>query len=143
MTDAPTAGVLVDSNVLLDLFTEDSTWASWSETRLAEAFDAGQVVINPIVYAEISVAFERIETLEDALPVELGREELPWEAAFLAGKCFIDYRRHGGTRRSPLPDFYIGAHAAVTGRALLTRDVRRYQTLLPTLTLISPERRRT
>jgi len=138
MTDAPTAGVLVDSNVLLDLFTEDSTWASWSETRLAEAFDAGQVVINPIVYAEISVAFERIETLEDALPVELGREELPWEAAFLAGKCFIDYRRHGGTRRSPLPDFYIGAHAAVTGRALLTRDVRRYQTLLPTLTLISP-----
>ena len=138
MTDAPTAGVLVDSNVLLDLFTEDSTWASWSETRLAEAFDAGQVVINPIVYAEISVAFERIETLKDALPVELGREELPWEAAFLAGKCFIDYRRHGGTRRSPLPDFYIGAHAAVTGRALLTRDVRRYQTLLPTLTLISP-----
>jgi len=138
MTDAPTAGVLVDSNVLLDLFTEDPTWATWSETRLAEAFDAGQVVINPIVYAEISVAFERIETLEDALPVELGREELPWEAAFLAGKCFIDYRRHGGTRRSPLPDFYIGAHAAVTGRALLTRDVRRYQTLLPTLTLISP-----
>jgi predicted nucleic acid-binding protein len=138
MTDAPTAGVLVDSNVLLDLFTEDPTWASWSETRLAEAFDAGQVVINPIVYAEISVAFERIETLEDALPVELVREALPWEAAFLAGKCSIDYRRRGGTRRSPLPDFYIGAHAAVTGRALLTRDTRRYRTLLPTLTLISP-----
>ena len=138
MTDAPTAGVLVDSNVLLDLFTEDPTWATWSETRLAEAFDAGQVVINPIVYAEISVAFERIETLEDALPVELGREDLPWEAAFLAGKCFIDYRRHGGTRRSPLPGFYIGAHAAVTGRALLTRDTRRYRTLLPALTLISP-----
>ena len=138
MIDAPTAGVLVDSNVLLDLFTEDPTWASWSETRLAEAFDAGQVVINPIVYAEISVAFERIETLEDALPVELVREALPWEAAFLAGKCSIDYRRRGGTRRSPLPDFYIGAHAAVTGRALLTRDTRRYRTLLPTLTLISP-----
>jgi len=139
MTDAPIAGVLVDSNVLLDLFTEDPTWATWSETRLAEAFDAGQVVINPIVYAEVSVAFERIETLEDALPAELGCEDLPWEAAFLAGKCFIDYRRrNGGTRRSPLPDFYIGAHAAVTGRALLTRHTRRYRTLLPTLTLISP-----
>ena len=138
MTDAPAAGVLVDSNVLLDLFTEDPTWATWSESRLAEAFDAGQVVINPIVYAEISVAFERIETLEDALPVQLGREALPWQAAFLAGKCFIDYRRRGGTRRSPLPDFYIGAHAAVTDRALLTRDTRRYRTLLPTLTLISP-----
>ena len=75
-------------------------------------------MINPIVYAEISVAFERIETLEDALPAELVREELPWQAAFLAGKCFIDYRRRGGTRRSPLPDLYIGAHAAVTGRAL-------------------------
>ena len=143
MTDAPAAGVLVDSNVLLDLFTEDPTWATWSESRLAEAFDAGQVVINPIVYAEISVAFERIETLEDALPVQLGREALPWQAAFLAGKCFIDYRRRGGTRRSPLPDFYIGAHAAVTGRALLTRDTRRYQTLLPTLTLISPGASRT
>jgi len=128
----------VDSNVLLDLFTEDPTWATWSESRLAEAFDAGQVVINPIVYAEISVAFERIETLEDALPVQLGREALPWQAAFLAGKCFIDYRRRGGTRRSPLPDFYIGAHAAVTDRALLTRDTRRYRMLLPTLTLISP-----
>jgi len=138
MTDAPTAGVLVDSNVLLDLLTEDPTWATWSETRLAKAFDAGQVVINPIVYAEISVAFERIETLEDALPPELGREDLPWEAAFLAGKCFIDYRRRGGTRRSPLPDFYIGAHAAVTGRTLLTRDTKRYRTLLPTLRLISP-----
>lgn len=137
MTDAA-AGVLVDSNVLLDLFTEDPTWAAWSESRLAEAFDAGPVVINPIVYAEISVAFERIETLEDALPVQLGREALPWEAAFLAGKCFVDYRRRGGTRRSPLPDFYIGAHAAVTGRALLTRDTRRYRTLLPTLRLISP-----
>lgn len=138
MTDAPTAGVLVDSNVLLDLFTEDPTWATWSEKRLAEAFDAGQVVINPIVYAEISVAFERIEALEDALPPQLGREDLPWEAAFLAGKCFIDYRRRGPAKCSPLPDLYIGAHAAVTGRALLTRDTKRCRTLLPTLTLISP-----
>ena len=138
MTDQSSAGVLVDSNILLDLFTEDPTWATWSETHLAEAFDAGQVVINPIIYAEISVAFKRIETLDEALPPELGRERLPWEAAFLAGKCFVEYRRRGGTRRSPLPDFYIGAHAALTGRALLTRDAKRYSTLLPTLTLISP-----
>ncbi|MEA2222776.1 MAG: hypothetical protein QOH83_1152 [Solirubrobacteraceae bacterium] len=138
MTETPAAGVLVDSNVLLDLFTDDPAWAAWSEARLAEAFDAGQVVINPLVYAEISVAFERIETLEAALPEQLGREDLPCAAAFLAGKCFVDYRRRGGTRRSPLPDFYIGAHAAVTGRALLTRDANRYQTLLPTLALICP-----
>ena len=138
MTDRPAAGVLVDANVLLDVFTEDPVWAPWSEARLAEAFDAGHVVINPIVYAEISVAFERIETLEGALPDQLGREDLPWEAAFLAGKCFIDYRRRGGARRSPLPDFYIGAHAAVTGRALLTRDASRYRTMLPTLALIEP-----
>jgi predicted nucleic acid-binding protein len=139
MTDPASSGVLVDSNVLLDLFTEDPTWASWSEQRLAEAFDAGQVVINPLVYAEISVAFERIETLEDALPARLERDDLPREAAFLAGKCFVEYRRRGGIRRSPLPDFYIGAHAAVTGRALLTRDNRRYRALLPALTLISPQ----
>jgi predicted nucleic acid-binding protein len=138
MTDTPATGVLVDSNVLLDLFTDDPAWAAWSEAHLAHAFDVGQVVINPIVYAEISVAFERVETLEASLPGQLGREDLPWEAAFLAGKCFLDYRRRGGTRRSPLPDFYIGAHAAVTGRALLTRDAGRYRTLLPTLTLISP-----
>lgn len=138
MADAPRAGVLVDSNVLLDVLTDDPAWAGWSQARLAEAFDVGQVVINPIVYAEISVAFDRIETLEDALPAQLGREGLPWEAAFLAGKCFREYRRRGGPKCSPLPDFYIGAHAAVTGRALLTRDVRRYGTLLPTLKLIIP-----
>jgi predicted nucleic acid-binding protein len=138
MTDAAATGVLVDSNVLLDLFTADPAWAAWSEARLAEAFDAGQVVINPIVHAEISIAFDRVETLDAALPGQLGREELPWEAAFLAGKCFVDYRRRGGTRRSPLPDFYIGAHAAITGRALLTRDAGRYRALLPALALISP-----
>ena len=132
------AGVLVDSNVLLDLFTDDPVWASWSEARLAAAFDAGQVVINPIVYAEISVAFDRIETLDLALPEQIWREALPWEAAFLAGKCFLDYRRRGGAKRSPLPDFYIGAHAAVTGRTLLTRDASRYRTVLPGLEVISP-----
>jgi predicted nucleic acid-binding protein len=138
MAERTTGGVVVDSNVLLDLFTDDAKWAPWSEARLGEAFEAGEVVINPTVYAEISIAFDRIEELEDSLPDELGREDLPWEAAFLAGKCFLEYRRRGGARRSPLPDFYIGAHAAVTGRALLTRDAARYRSLLPALTLICP-----
>lgn len=138
MTETPPGGTLVDSNVLLDLFTEDRTWLAWSQAALATAFDVGPVWINPIVYAEVSVGFERIEELEDALPEQIGREDLPWEAAFLAGKCFLEYRSRGGERRSPLPDFYIGAHAVITGRALLTRDSSRYRTALPTLTLISP-----
>jgi predicted nucleic acid-binding protein len=132
------AGTLVDSNVLLDLFTGDPRWREWSEMRLAEALDRGPTLINPIVYAEISISFERIEELERALPPELEREALPWEAAFLAGKCFLDYRRRGGERRSPLPDFYIGAHAALTGLALLTRDAGRYRSFFPRLELISP-----
>lgn len=110
----------------------------WSRGALAEAFDTGAVIVNPIVYAEVSVGFERIEDLEDALPAQLRREALPWQAAFLAGKCFREYRRQGGVRRSPLPDFYIGAHAAVSGRALLTRDATRYRNLFPALALISP-----
>jgi predicted nucleic acid-binding protein len=96
-------------------------------------------VVNPIVYAEVSIRFERIEELEDALPADrFAREPLPWEAGFLAGKCFLAYRRRGGERRSPLPDFYIGAHAAVRGMALLTRDVGRYRTDFPTVELIAP-----
>ena len=132
------AGTLVDSNVLLDVFTDDPKWRKWSEAQLARAIDGGPTLINPIVYAEISISFERIEHLEQALPVEIEREALPWEAGFLAGKCFLEYRRRGGERRSPLPDFYIGAHAAVSGRALLTRDPARYRSLLPRLELISP-----
>ncbi len=97
------------------------------------------MIINPLIYAEVSVRFQRIEELEDALPRELQREALPWEAAFLAGKCFLDYRRRGGSKRSPLPDFYIGAHAALTGRALLTRDSARYCDTRLVLTLVSPE----
>ena len=131
-------GTLVDSNVLLDLFTADPRWCDWSETQLADALDRAEILINPIIYAEISIGFERIEELERALPDELKREALPWEAAFLAGKCFLKYRRRGGQKRSPLPDFYIGAHAAVTGRALLTRDPQRYRSLFPRLELIAP-----
>lgn len=123
---------------MLDIFTEDRAWLAWSQAALANAMDAGPVLINPIVYAEISVRFTRVEDLEAALPDEIEREDLPWSAAFLAGKCFRDYRGRGGTRRSPLPDFYIGAHAAVTGRLLLTRDGGRFRTALPKLRLITP-----
>lgn len=134
-----TLGVLVDSNVLLDVFTDDPHWGDWSATRLASAFDAGPVAINPLIFAEVSIGFERIEDLDEALPDSIEREDLPWEAAFLAGRCFLQYRRGGGARRSPLPDFYIAAHAATSGRALLTRDRPRYLHLLPTLEVISPE----
>src|ERR1700693_910796 len=132
------AGTLVDSNVLLDVFTADPHWGEWSERQLADALDRGPALINPISSAEISISFARIEELEDALAPELEREALPWEAAFLAGKCFLEYRRRGGTRRSPLPDFYIGAHATVTGMTLLTRDACRYSTYFPKLKIIAP-----
>ena len=130
---------LVDSNVLLDIFTEDEDWLDWSADRLEDAASRGAVVINPIIYAEVSMRFETIEELDEALPAAYYRREpLPWEAAFLAGQCFVKCRRRGGTRRSPLPDFYIGAHAAVARLTLLTRDARRYRTYFPTLRLIAP-----
>ena len=131
--------VLVDSNVLLDVLTEDPTWFDWSSSMLAEHAERSVLMINPIIYAEVSVRFERIEEMEDAVPAELFRREaLPWEAGFLTGKCFLRYRRNGGARRSPLPDFYIGAHAAVRGATLLTRDASRYRTYFPKLPLIAP-----
>ena len=106
---------------------------------LTQAADHGAVAINPIIYAEISVAYPAIEDVEEALPHEyFMRAQLPWEAAFLAGKCFERYRRRGGNKRSPLPDFYIGAHAAVTGMTLLTRDARRYRAYFPKLRIIAP-----
>ena len=133
------AGVLVDSNVLLDVMTEDPEWFSWSSDALAQAAETDILIINPLVYAEVSVRFERIEELEAALPLTFfRRDELPWEAGFLAGKCFRLYRRRGGARRSPLPDFYVGAHAAIRGHALLTRDGTRYRTYFPRLELIAP-----
>lgn len=132
-------GTLVDSNVLLDLFTDDPRWDDWSATHLAAAFDSGSVAIDPLVFAELWVGFDRIEDLEHALPERIQREDLLWEAAFLAGRCLLEYRRGGGLRRSPLPDFYLAAHAAVTGRALLTRDGPRHLALLPTLEVIAPD----
>lgn len=131
-------GTLVDSSVLLDIFTEDRTWLAWSQSALVSAMDSGPVLINPIVYAEVSVRFTKVEDLDAALPTQIEREDLPWSAAFLAGKCFLEYRSRGGLRRSPLPDFYIGAHAAVTGRSLLTRDGRRFRQGLPRLKLVTP-----
>ncbi|MEU5908125.1 type II toxin-antitoxin system VapC family toxin [Micromonospora sp. NPDC047467] len=130
---------LVDTNVLLDILTDDPKWAEWSGTALAEARDAGSLVINPIVYAEVSVRFDRIEDLDEALPAaDFLREELPYPAGFLAGKAYARYRRLDGAKRSPLADFYIGAHAAVCRYNLLTRDGSRYRTYFPTLTLITP-----
>lgn len=133
------AATLVDSNVLLDVITEDDEWFDWSADRLTDAASAGGIIINPIVYAEVAAGFNRIEDLDDALPAEYYRRTpLPWEAAFLAGQCFVKYRRRGGGRRSPMPDFYIGAHAAVSGLTLLTRDARRYRTYFPALRIIAP-----
>lgn len=106
---------------------------------LARVAEWETLVINPLIYAEVSVRFERIEDLEAALPTTLFRRDgLPWEAGFLAGKCFRAYRRRGRARRSPLPDFYVGAHAAIRGYTLLTRDATRYRTYFPTLKLIAP-----
>ena len=106
---------------------------------LAAAGTAGAVIINPIIYAEVSVRFDTIEEVEEVLPPEyFERAQLPWEAAFLAGKAFEWHRRRGGLKRSPLPDFYIGAHAAVAGMTLLTRDARRYRAYFPKLRIIAP-----
>lgn len=133
---------LVDSMVILDIVTDDPAWGQWSENALARARDDSDLVINPIVYAEVSVGFDRIEDLDNAVPAEdFRREELPYEAGFLAGKAFLAYRRRGGERRAPLPDFYIGAHSAIRGYKLLTRDVNRYRTYFPTIQLIAPKSR--
>lgn len=131
--------VLVDSNVILDVLTEDPHWFGWSADQLEGLTEDHTLVINPLIYSEVSVGFERIESLDEALPSDyFRRDPLPWEAGFLAGKCFQRYRRGQGVRRSPLPDFYIGAHAAVADMTLLTRDTNRYRTYFPRLRVISP-----
>ena len=132
-------GTLVDSNVLLDIFMQDEEWLDWSAAMLSDAGETGPLYINPIIYAEVSAGFNRIEELDEALPHEhYRRAPLPWAAGFLAGHAFIRYRRAGGVRRSPMPDFYIGAHAAIAGFTLLTRDARRYRTYFPGLRIVSP-----
>jgi hypothetical protein len=130
---------LLDSCVLIDIATDNPKWAQWSDSAVSSAFDDGPVVINPIIYAEVSIGYDNVEDLDAALPAsDYGREPLPYAAGFLAGKAFLGYRRRGGQRRSPLPDFYIGAHAAVRGYRLLTRDTSRYRTYFPRLEIISP-----
>jgi hypothetical protein len=132
--------VLIDANVLLDLMTEDGRWFAWSAQSLERAADRHRLVINPVIYAEVSIRYSRIEDLDVALPkTMLDWEAIPYEAAFLAGKAFLAYRRRGGARRSPLPDFFIGAHAAVSGHLLMTRDPARYRTYFPKLSLIAPD----
>jgi predicted nucleic acid-binding protein len=130
---------LVDSNVLLDIATNDAAWFDWSSQALESAANDSPLAINAIIYAEVSIGFQRIEDLESAIPSSLFRREaLPFEAAFLAGKAFLQYRRRGGGRATPLSDFYVGAHAAVAGFRLLTRDPKRYQTYFPSVELIAP-----
>ncbi len=132
-------GTLVDANALLDILTDDPRWYSWSSGAVATAIESGTVFINPIIYAEVSVNFAAIEVLDDALRhAEFQRLPLPWSASFLAGKAHAEYRRRGGSKAATLPDFFIGAHAAVSQLSLLTRDVSRYRTYFPTVNLISP-----
>ena len=132
--------MLVDSNVLLDVLTEDARWFEWSSSQLAACADRGSLAINPLIYSEISVGFESLNALDAALPASTFRRlNLPWEAAFLAGQQFLLYRQRTGTRRSPLPDFYIGAHAEVSRLELLTRDTNRYSTYFPAVKLIAPD----
>jgi predicted nucleic acid-binding protein len=132
------AGTFVDSSVLLDVFTEDPRWGDWSQAQLTQAAQRGAIVLNAVVLAEIAPRFSRIETLRSALPSMAIIEEIPTAAAFLAGHAHANYRRKRGTREAILPDFLIGAHAAVTARPLLTRDPRRVAAHIPGATLIAP-----
>jgi predicted nucleic acid-binding protein len=132
--------ILVDSNVIIDVLSQDPVWRSWSETALADAADRDEIAINPIIYAEISSGFATMQALDARLgDGEFRRLPLPYEAGFVAGRAYVDYRRRGGLRTSPLPDFYIGAHAAVAGLRLLTRDPKRYSSYFPSVELIAPD----
>lgn len=133
-------GLLVDSNVILDVLTDDPVWADWSESALDRYSVTHSIYINPIIYSEISIGFSRIEELEVIVEESgLQMRQVPKEALFLAGKVFLQYRRAKGNKRSTLPDFYIGAHAAVEGMALLTRDVSRFRTNFPSIEMIHPK----
>ena len=133
------SGYLVDSNVFLDLLLEDPVWAEWSEKTLAELGKSNALYINAIIFTEVSIGFSRIEVFEKALrTADFEMLDMPKEALFLAGKVFLNYRRNAGKKVSPLPDFYIGAHAAVTGIGVITRDSQRIRTYFPTVEIISP-----
>lgn len=125
--------------MLLDIFTADQAWLSWSQSALADALLDGPVVVNQLVYAEVSMAYKQLAELDAILArLKVRRADLPWEAAHLAGQAFLKYRRKGGVKTSPLPDFYIGAHAQSAGLTLLTRDASRYRTYFPKVRLIAP-----
>ena len=131
--------VMVDSCVLLDVLTEDPKWCSWSAEQIAQAAENGFIIINPVIYSEISISFERIEDIESIFTDDVFvYRSIPKEAAFLAGKCFLKYRRSGGNKSLPLPDFFIGAHASIEGLPLITRDVKRFRNYYPALELICP-----
>ena len=131
--------VLVDTNVLLDVLQNDPLWADWSQGQLESVHLTDALAINAVIYSELSISFERIEELETVrVEASLSVEPIPREALFLAGKAFLTYRRRQGLKLNVLPDFYIGAHAAVCGYSILTRDVVRYRTYFPTVKLISP-----
>jgi predicted nucleic acid-binding protein len=133
------SGVLVDSNVLLDLFTRDPKWYDWSSKAVERLGNANTLVLNPIIYAEVSIHFADLDAVNDALPPQLfQREAVPFDAAFLAGKVFARYRARGGNRIAPLPDFFIGAHASIAGYPLLTRNPKHYRRDFPKLKLIAP-----
>lgn len=130
---------LVDANALLDLSTDDATWRRWSERTLEDAIADGSAAINPIIYAEVALDFESPSALDRWLQdLDIQKRALPYEAAFLASRAYQQYRRAGGTRRSPLPDFYIGAHAVAEDLTLISRDARRYRAYFPSLRLIAP-----
>jgi predicted nucleic acid-binding protein len=132
-------GVLVDSNIILDVFLNDKKWADWSEAKLEEYGQSSLLYINSVIYSEISIGFNLIEDLEAAV-AQAGFQllEIPKEALFLAGKAYLKYRSRKGVKRAPLPDFFIGAQAAVLHLDLLTRDISRYQSYFPTVNLIAP-----
>ena len=130
---------LVDSNVLLDVVTNDARWADWSQAQLEQAAFAGDLVVNDVIYAEISTRYTTVEALDAMLSaLNVGLVAVPKAALFLAGKAYLQYRAAGGIRTGVLSDFFIGAHAAVEQLPLLTRDVRRYRSYFPTVNLIAP-----
>jgi predicted nucleic acid-binding protein len=131
---------LVDSNVLIDVLQRDAHWVHWSRRQVTALGSEGALIINPLIYAELAAAYPDVESIDRRLPRTIyEREDLPWEAAFPAGQAFVRYRRSGDTKRSPLPDFYIGAHAQVRGHRLLTRDPDRYRAYFPAVELIAPD----
>lgn len=132
--------VIVDTNVLIDVWAGESPWTGWSAEALEREGESSLLVINPIIFAELALGSDSLDALEATLPARTyHRQALPWAAAFVAAHVHREYRRRGGEQGAVLPDFYIGAHALVDGMAVLTRDARRFRTYFPTLEVIAPD----